>query len=256
MLRADTRSALTFVSFQWQQLRLCLEAFLSSYRTTWGKLAFIFQVHQHRRVTLDRDQWVFRRSIGPWRRPQQTDGIRHAGIFEQVVHPGAFDGTPGVHHHDIIGGFCNHAHVVGNHDRRRTRFFLCNFNDVQDLRLDGHVQCGGWLVGDQDLRVVRNRDGDDYALAHTPRKLVWKRFQAQFWLTDPDEFQQMRSLVKRDPLAHLLVGLDCFDQLCSDIENRSQCRERILEDHANVFAANFRHLLVVFRQQVFTVELH
>jgi hypothetical protein len=42
----------------------------------------------------------------------------------------------------------------------------------QDLRLDGHVERGGRLVGDQQRRVAGQRHGDHHALAHAARQLV------------------------------------------------------------------------------------
>ena len=43
---------------------------------------------------------------------------------------------------------------------------------VEDLRLNGHVERRGRLVGDQQLRLRRERHGDHHALAHAARELV------------------------------------------------------------------------------------
>ena len=43
---------------------------------------------------------------------------------------------------------------------------------VEDLRLHGHVQRRGRLVGDQHGRIAGQRDGDHHALAHAARHLV------------------------------------------------------------------------------------
>src|SRR3712207_8314208 len=37
---------------------------------------------------------------------------------------------------------------------------------VEDLALDRHVERGGRLVGDEEVRLVEERDGDRNALAH------------------------------------------------------------------------------------------
>ena len=42
----------------------------------------------------------------------------------------------------------------------------------QDLRLDGHVERRGRLVGDEQGRAVQQRDGDGDALAHAAGELV------------------------------------------------------------------------------------
>src|SRR3712207_7792710 len=43
---------------------------------------------------------------------------------------------------------------------------------VEDLRLDRHVEGGGRLVGDQDLGLAGDRHRDHHALAHAAGELV------------------------------------------------------------------------------------
>jgi hypothetical protein len=43
---------------------------------------------------------------------------------------------------------------------------------LHDLRLHGDVERGGRLVGDDHVRVVGHRDGDDHPLAHAAGQLV------------------------------------------------------------------------------------
>ena len=45
-------------------------------------------------------------------------------------------------------------------------------HEIEDLRLDGHVERGGRLVGDQELRVAGQRHRDHRALAHAAGQLV------------------------------------------------------------------------------------
>jgi len=47
----------------------------------------------------------------------------------------------------------------------------------QDLRLDGDVERGGRLIGDQQSRAVQQRNRDRHALAHAAGKLVRVRIQ-------------------------------------------------------------------------------
>ena len=44
--------------------------------------------------------------------------------------------------------------------------------EAQDLRLDGHVEGRRGLVGEQELGIAGEGDGDHHALAHTPAELV------------------------------------------------------------------------------------
>ena len=45
-------------------------------------------------------------------------------------------------------------------------------HQVEDLRLDGDVERGGRLVGDQQCRFAEQRHRDHHALAHAARELV------------------------------------------------------------------------------------
>ena len=45
-------------------------------------------------------------------------------------------------------------------------------HQVEDLRLDGDVEGGGRLVGDQQLRLARERQGDHHPLPHAAGELV------------------------------------------------------------------------------------
>ena len=90
----------------------------------------------------------------------------------------------GVHDHDVIGGFCHHTHIVGDHDGGGAGFALGQPDDVQDLGLDGDVEGRRRLIGNEYARVIRNRNGDDHALAHTAGKLVREGLQAQVGLGD------------------------------------------------------------------------
>ena len=45
-------------------------------------------------------------------------------------------------------------------------------HQLQDLRLDGDVERGGRLVGDDQLGIAREPDRDHHPLAHAARELV------------------------------------------------------------------------------------
>ena len=62
---------------------------------------------------------------------------------------------------------------------------------LEDLRLDGHVQRGGRLVRDDQVRVVGDRDRDHRALAHAAGELVRERRRALLRVGDADELQQL-----------------------------------------------------------------
>ena len=61
----------------------------------------------------------------------------------------------------------------------------------EDLRLHGHVERRGRLVGDQQLRLVGERHGDHHALALAAGKLVRIGAEPLFRLADADLVEQL-----------------------------------------------------------------
>ena len=83
--------------------------------------------------------------------------------------------------------------------KRRTRFRSCvnekqrhagvgaqALQQLQDLQADRDVERGGRLVGDQELRVARERHRDHRALALAAGELVRIAVRAALGLVDPD----------------------------------------------------------------------
>ena len=63
---------------------------------------------------------------------------------------------------------------------------------IEDLRLDGHVERGGRLVGDQQLRPAGERHRDHHALAHAAGELVRDRRDAPLGIGNADLAQAVR----------------------------------------------------------------
>ena len=57
-------------------------------------------------------------------------------------------------------------------------------------------------------------------------------------------------------LADVLVGLDGLHQLRTNIEDRGQRGERILEDHADAISADARHFLIRKPEELSAIEFH
>ena len=68
-------------------------------------------------------------------------------------------------------------------------------DQVEDLRLDGDVERGGRLVGDQHFRIAGERHGDHGALAHAAGQLVRIFLGALLRLGDARQPQHLDRLV-------------------------------------------------------------
>ena len=94
---------------------------------------------------------------------------------------------------------------------------------LEDLRLDRHVERGRRLVGDQQLGVVDQRHRDHHALAHAARELVRVGVDAPARLGDADEPEHLdRAVARLRPCDTSLVGADGLDELVADPVERVQ----------------------------------
>ncbi|GAA3220022.1 hypothetical protein GCM10020256_25600 [Streptomyces thermocoprophilus] len=89
------------------------------------------------------------------------------------------------------------SQVVGDEQERDAEFLLHLLKQVDDLRLDGHVQRGDRLVGDDQLRLQREGAGDADALTLTAGELV--REPVVVLGVEADQLQQLADLLLTAP---------------------------------------------------------
>ena len=135
-------------------------------------------VGQRRRQPRDGRQPLGAVAIDAGDRAQQAPRVRVLGVVEDLVQRALLHDPARVHHGHAVGDVGHHAQVVGHQDHGRARLVAQRPDPVQDLGLDGHVQCRGGLVGDQQLGVARQRQRDHHPLAHAARELVRVRVGA------------------------------------------------------------------------------
>ena len=112
-------------------------------------------------------------------------------IGEQVARRVRLHLLAGILDDDAVGGFGDDAHVVGDEHEPHAVFALEPQQKIEDLRLDGHVERGRRLVGDQELRPAGERHGDHHPLAHAARKLVGKGVAAALGIGNADLGQEL-----------------------------------------------------------------
>ena len=126
---------------------------------------------------------------------------------------------------------------------------------LEDLRLDGDVERGGRLVGDDERGVHHERHRDHDALAHAAGELVRVLAGALLRRRNADELEHLDGAVPRVAPAHARVHARDFGDLVADGEDRIERRHRLLEDHRDAIAADVAHLLVAQRDEVLSLEL-
>ena len=112
------------------------------------------------------------RPVEPRHRAQQPHRIGMARAVEHVVGVALFDQPRGIHHDDAVGVARDHAEIMRDDDQRDIELARQVLHQFEDLRLDGDVERGGRLVGDDELRIAGEPDRDHHALAHAAGELV------------------------------------------------------------------------------------
>ena len=132
---------------------------------------------------------------------------------------------------------------------------LLQFQDqIEDLRLDRHVQRGRRLVGDQHPRVAGERHRDHRPLPHAAGELVRVFARPLCRLGDFDELQHLDGFLVGGGLREILVQPQRFGDLVADRQHRVERGHRLLKDHRNVVAADIAHFVFVELQQVFPLQ--
>src|SRR5450759_3423532 len=172
--------------------------------------------------------------IGDRHRREQRLGVR---VLRVVIEHHAIrdlDDLAEVHDGHAVGGVLDHRQVVGDEDVRQFELVLKVFEQVDDLRPNGHVEGAHRLVADDELRVERQGAGDADALALPARELV--RVALGVLGAEPDGLEQLE-----DALLALGLGADVVDmeRLADDVAHahaRVQRGVRVLEDDLHVAA--------------------
>ncbi len=107
---------------------------------------------------------------------------------------------------------------------------------LENLRLNGHVESRGGLVGDEQLRVAGERHGDHHPLLHAAGELVRERAQTTRGIRDAHLVEQFHSAFAAAVPAAALVHLQGFHDLKTDCEAGVETRHRLLKDHRDVLA--------------------
>ena len=130
---------------------------------------------------------------------------------------------------------------MGHQDDAHTQFLLELVEQLHDLILDGYVQRGGGLVGQQQLGPGAQGDGNHGALAHAAGELVGILIQTGLGGGDAHQLEQFNG-----PPALLLLGqllpLKGLVHLAADAQHRIEGGHGLLEDHGDLLAPDFLQL--------------
>ena len=175
---------------------------------------------------------------------------------EQVDRRRLLDDLAGVHHDDARAVLRHNAEIVRDEEDGRAQAAREIGEQLEDLRLDGDVERGRRLVGDDERGVHDERHRDDDALAHAAGELMRIFPRALLGRGDADEREHLDRLGPRVALGRPRVDARDLADLVADGEHRVQRRHRLLEHHRDAIASHVLHLALRQTEQVASLEAH
>ena len=162
---------------------------------------------------------------------EQALGVGVARRREDPGHRSGLDDATGIHDRNVVRRLRHHAEVMRDEDHGRAHLAAQPADQVQDLRLDGHVERRGRLVGDQELRFAGERHGDHHALAHAAGELVRIAPRPGRRFGDADQAQQLGRPRARGRHRDPFMDVQRLGDLPAHRLDGIERAHRVLEDH-------------------------
>ncbi len=187
-------------------------------------------------------------------RCQQTVSIGVKRLSKQSVDFGLFNLSACVHDNNALRSLGDDTQIVRDQDDRGAELLLQFQDQVQDLRLDRHVQGSCRLVGDQHPRVTGQRHRDHRPLPHAAGQLVRIFAGPLCRLGDLNQPQHFHRLIVGGALREILMEPQRLGDLVADRQHRIERGHRLLKDHRDLVAADVSHLGFFELYQVLSIE--
>ena len=155
---------------------------------------------------------------------------------------------------DAVRHLGHHGEVVRDQEQSHAALRDEIAQEVEDLRLQHHVERRRRLVGDQQFWLQRAGDGDDDALALAAGQFVRIARQREFCRGQADAVEHFARTLFGIRATGFGVPAYAFGHLFADGLDRIERRHRLLEHHADIVAAQRAHLVLGCREDVDAVE--
>ena len=185
--------------------------------------------------------------IGHRHRRQQRLGVGMQRVAEQLARRRQLDQAAGAHHGDAVGDVVDHGEVVRDEQVGEAELLLQVLQQIEDLRLDRHVERRHRLVADHHVGPQRQRAGDADPLALAAGEGV--RVAAEMAAVEPDHLHQLAHHLAAIGVVADIMDHQRLDQDVVDGHARIERAERVLEDELQL-GAEAVELAAVERQHV------
>ena len=98
-------------------------------------------------------------------------------------------------HHDPVGAFGGQRQIVGDKQHGGSRLATQDIEQVENALLHRDVKGAGRLVGNNQIRLQGNGDGDQHPLLHPARQLMRVLVKTLFRVAEPDFSEQVEDLL-------------------------------------------------------------
>ena len=173
---------------------------------------------------------------------QQTAGVLVGRVGEQFLSGSLLNDLTGVHDGDVVGNLCDKSQVVGDEDHCESQLLTQLVEQVDDLLLNGDVQCGGRFISNDELRVAGQCHCDQNSLTLATGEFVRVGLQGALGV-QAHQLEEFLCAAGSAALGQLL-------HLCLDEHGRVQRGKRILVDHCHLVAQKRATLFRLHLQQV------
>ena len=208
----------------------------------------VVALHHHRRGEVG----LRRIALGLGR--EQMPGIGMLRVGEDILGVAGLDDLALRHHADALGHPPHDAEIVGDEQHRHAGLGLEITEELENLGLDGDVEGGGGLVGDEQVGLVGERHRDHHPLSLAAGELVGIGAEPALGVADADLLEQLEHADARRRVAHALVELQHLADLALDGVERVERRHRLLEDDADIIAADAPEILVAGGEEILALE--
>ena len=174
-------------------------------------------------------------------------------VLDHLLRRSLLDDATQVHDADTVRHVLNHRQVVADEQVGQPELSLQILHEVEDLRLDGHVQGRDRLVGDDQVRRQSQRTSKTDALELAARELV--RVAIQDLLGQANLLDDFHDALGDLPLTTCLLDAHGLGENLVDAHARIHRRVGVLEHHLHV-AVDAHCVAALERGQVAPFQLN
>ncbi len=178
-------------------------------------------------------------------------------MAEEGLGGGLFDDLTMLHNGHVIGDLRDHGEIVRDEEHGEIVGPAQVVEELQDLGLNGDIEGGGGLVGDEQAGTVDEGHRDEDALALAAGELVGIVADAALGVGQADFVHGVQHfLLDRAAGEFGVVGLERFGDLGSDAHRGVEGGHWFLKDHGDAAAPMAAHGFVREGEQGFARECY